>query len=401
MPSKELHKWSSDENMGPTEWSLTKLGLWESRRAKGGSKKANLARGYIRSLALHEGVSDQSSLGIADWHAFIIKCVTSCQQLRHLEDQIKRWVAGTNVTKDLEKVAAALEYIVQEALRAGRNSGAISSSKKRRADAITDLNDEAGPSTSSKRAAATDAPPIMAVRAVFVCPDSATRTDKDSQFPFLWPQFDHSLVRTITSFSSPTLEALVKSLVANMPSATREIRSIWGVTVEQAGNTRAPEESNVFLLDSDAAVQGWVLGTSNFLERTVYLVYRRQTDVDNPRPDTPILGNRPFFSRAAVLPKEKDVYFDIGEDEDNELAALRKEPKSLPWARTSLQTKERIVAMRIIRQQRLLQVLRARARGFYDDWSDTEVDDDEVTWLSENRYLVDPPKPGTEELPLR
>lgn len=404
MPSKELTKWASDENMGPTEWSLTKLGLWESRGVKG--KKANLARGFIRSLALHDGIRDQSSQGIADWHAFLVKCVSSCPQLRHLEDQIKRWVAGTNVTKDLAKVAAALEYIVQEALRAGRNSGAFSSSKRRRTEAITDLNDDAGPSSKRTATAAADAPPI-AVRAVFVCPDGATRTNDDSQFAFRWPQFDHSIVSTITSFSSPTLEALARSLIANMPSATREIRSIWGVTMAepQAGGdaqalvAQAPAANHVFLLDTDAAVQGWILGTSNFLERMVYLVYRRRTDVAAPRPDTPIPGNRPFFSRAAVLPKERDVYFDIGEDEDDELATLRKEPRSLPWARSSLQTKERIVAMRVIRQQRLLQVLRARARAFYADWEDTEVDEDEVNWLADNRYLVDPPTPGSEEVP--
>ena len=398
MPSKELHKWASEENMGPTEWSLTKLGLWESRGVKG--KKANLARGYIRSLALHDGIRDQSSLGVVDWHAFVVKCVSTCQQLSHLEDQIKRWAADTNVTKDVTKVAAALEYIIQEALRAGRNSGAISSSEKRRTEAITDPNDEASPSSSKSL---TNAPPVIAVRAVFVCPDRAIRMDDESSFTFLWPRNDHSIVTTISSFTSPTLKALVESLVANMPIATREIRSIWGVTMEepQAGEAQAPAAHQVFLLDTDAAVHGWILETSKFLQRTVYLVYRRQTDVADPRPDTPIPGNRPFFSRAAVIPKESDVYFDIGEDEVDELTALRKEPKSLPWARLSLQTKERAVAMRIIRQQRLLKVLRARARAFYADWEDTEVDDDEVTWLAENRYLVDPPQPGSEEVPRR
>ena len=55
--------------------------------------------------------------------------------------------------------------------------------------------------------------------------------------------------------------------------------------------------------------------------------------------------------------------------------------------------------MRIIRQERLLPVLRARARGFYGDWQDTDVQEEDVTWMADNRYLVDPPEPGTEEVP--
>ena len=110
-------------------------------------------------------------------------------------------------------------------------------------------------------------------------------------------------------------------------------------------------------------------------------------------------GDRPFFSRAAVVPREREVYFDIAEDEDDELRALKKEPRLLPWTRAGLKKKERIVLLRIARQERLLQALRARALGFYDDWQDSEVEDDEIEWMAENRYIVDPPEPGSEPLP--
>ena len=55
--------------------------------------------------------------------------------------------------------------------------------------------------------------------------------------------------------------------------------------------------------------------------------------------------------------------------------------------------------MHIIRQERLLRMLRARAHAFYGDWQDTDVQEEDVTWMADNRYLVDPPEPGTEEVP--
>ena len=61
--------------------------------------------------------------------------------------------------------------------------------------------------------------------------------------------------------------------------------------------------------------------------------------------------------------------------------------------------KEYIVGMCVIRQERLLCVLRERAHGYYGDWQDTDVQEEDVTWMADNRYLVDPPEPETEEVP--
>ena len=64
-----------------------------------------------------------------------------------------------------------------------------------------------------------------------------------------------------------------------------------------------------------------------------------------------------------------------------------------------LATKERIVGMRIIWQKRLLRVLHTPARGFYGDWQDTDVQEEDLTCMADNRYIVDPPELGTEEVP--
>ena len=88
MPSKELLNWDDEEGMSPTQWSLMKLGLWESKGIK--VRRANQTRAHIRALAIQRGISNQSALSLEDWKSFVQRCVSSCLQLCHLGDQINR-----------------------------------------------------------------------------------------------------------------------------------------------------------------------------------------------------------------------------------------------------------------------------------------------------------------------
>ena len=146
-----------------------------------------------------------------------------------------------------------------------------------------------------------------------------------------------------------------------MPHPNREIRAIWGATAEESaednGVADGPKGNQVFLLDSDETVNRWLVRTSHLVDRTVFIVYRRR-EADG-RPDTPISGDRSFFSRTALVSRESEVYYDISEGKDEELVALREEPRTFPWMQSGLVTKERIVRMRLILQERLLWVLRA------------------------------------------
>ena len=108
MPSKELLNWANEEGMSPTQWPLTKLGLWESKGIKG--RRANQARAHIRALAIQGSISNQSALSPEGRKSFVQRCVSLCLQLRHLSDQIRRWVEGDNVTKDISKVC--IEYTI-------------------------------------------------------------------------------------------------------------------------------------------------------------------------------------------------------------------------------------------------------------------------------------------------
>ena len=128
------------------------------------------------------------------------------------------------------------------------------------------------------------------------------------------------------------MQAHAAAAIANMPHPNREIRAIWGATAEESaednGVAEGPKRNQVFLLDSDEAVKGWHVRTSYLVDRKVYIVYRRP-EADG-RPDTPISGDRPFFSCTAPVPRERKVYYDISKGEDEELVALRKEPQTFP-----------------------------------------------------------------------
>ena len=90
-----------------------------------------------------------------------------------------------------------------------------------------------------------------------------------------------------------SMQALAAAAIANMPHPNHEIRAIWGATAEESvednGVAAGPKGNQVFLLDSDEAVKGWLMPTSHLVDRTVFIVYRCP-EADG-RPDTPISGD--------------------------------------------------------------------------------------------------------------
>ena len=90
--------------------------------------------------------------------------------------------------------------------------------------------------------------------------------------------------------------------------------------MEDNGVLDGPKGNQVFLLDSDQAVKGRLVRTSHLVDRTVFIVYRRP-EADG-QPDTPMSGDRPFFSRTVLVPRESEIYYDISEGKDEELVTL-------------------------------------------------------------------------------
>ena len=209
----------------------------------------------------------------------------------------------------------ALEYVALKALRAGRISGTISpKSRKRRR---TSPSRSPTPAAAATTAALTAPKPLVAIRAVFVKPESARKQTSGNRFTYFWPWADSSLISTISSIVWQSMQALATTAIANKPHPNREIRTIWSATAEESvednGVADGPKGNQIFLLDSDEAVKGWLVRTSHLVNRTVFIVYRRP-EADG-WPDTPSSGDRPFFSRTALVPRESEVYYDISEGE--------------------------------------------------------------------------------------
>jgi hypothetical protein len=93
--------------------------------------------------------------------------------------------------------------------------------------------------------------------------------------------------------------------------------------------------------------------------------------------------------------------YEIDEEEDVENSAFMVKPRSLPWCRASMKKREIIGQKNIICQERMLKFIWARAVGFSTDWTNTDVDRSEVTWLNDNPYMINPPLPGTISVPKK
>jgi hypothetical protein len=270
-----------------------------------------------------------------------------------------------------------------------------------------DDDDESDSPTEQKRrraagmVSAPESSSPIAITVAYVSPEMAEKQEGQS-FTYKWPREDDSLVVTMNSLGSSTsLSDLTQSLVHSIPDSTRTIRAIWAVTVEDDGVLKAARKDKVVILHDDQALSGWLARASHLTDPLLYVVYHRNPS-DPARPDSPIPGNRPFFDQSALLPEAPDIpVYDIDEEEDVEDSAFKEKPRSLPWSRASLKKREIIVQKRIIRQQRMLKCIRARAVGFYADWTNTDVDESEVTWLNDNPYIINPPLPGTISLPKK
>ena len=118
----------------------------------------------------------------------------------------------------------ALEYVAQEALRAGRISGTISPKycKRRRVSPSRSPT----PAAAATTAASTAPKPLAAIRAVFVKPESARKQTSGNRFTYLWPWADSSLVSMISSIVRQPMKALAAAAIANMPHPNREIQAI-------------------------------------------------------------------------------------------------------------------------------------------------------------------------------
>jgi hypothetical protein len=241
----------------------------------------------------------------------------------------------------------------------------------------------------------------IAITVAYVSPEMAEKPEGQS-FTYKWPWEDDSLVVTMNSLGSSTfLSDLTQSLVYSIPDLTRTIRAIWVVTVEDDRVLKTARKDKVVILHDNQALSEWLARASHLTDPLLYVVYHHNPS-DPARPDSPIPGNRPFFDQSALVPEAPDVpVYEIDEEEDVEDSEFKEKPQSLPWSQASLKKRVFIVEKCIIRQQRMLKCIRARAVGFYADWTNTDVDESEDTWLYDNPYIINLLLPGSISLPKK
>ena len=159
------------------------------------------------------------------------------------------------------KVGVALEYVAQEALRAGQISGTISpkSRKQRRASPSRSPT----PATAATTNVTTAPEQLVAIREIFVKPESARKQTSGNLFTYLWPWADSSLVSMISSIVMQSIQAPAAAAIAYLPYPNREIWAIWGATtdesVEDNGVLDGPKGNQVLLLNIDEAEKGWLV----------------------------------------------------------------------------------------------------------------------------------------------
>jgi hypothetical protein len=168
----------------------------------------------------------------------------------------------------------------------------------------------------------------------------------------------------------------------------RRIRCLYGIRSEPEGNEPAPQAWKAGLLSNDSTVQGWLNQTRFNSDRMLYCVLWST----GGRPDTPPPGPRAYLDH-----EETTQAFDIGEESDDESARERPNPRNFPRTKIGFVATIRCIRKRIIRQTRYYTIIRNKAIARFPDIDESafEVNENEVAWLLNHNWLVEPPTAGS------
>jgi len=126
------------------------------------------------------------------------------------------------------------------------------------------------------------------------------------------------------------------------------------------------------------------------------VVYRCQRADVRAGAQTPMHGGRSYLSLDNLLaPPAKDMIDNIGEESHDDGEMRHPNPRSFPMRKTGIQQFERKLQMRIIRQQRYLEVIRILALGLFANYEQGLVADEDVAWLHKHDRIVNPPAAGS------
>ena len=126
------------------------------------------------------------------------------------------------------------------------------------------------------------------------------------------------------------------------------------------------------------------------------MVYPGQQADSTAGAQRPMCGGCSYHPLNDILPPPaENMIDDIGAESDDDGGTCRPNPKSFLMVKTGFQKFEGKLQTRTIRQQQYLEVIRNRALGLCADYEQRLVADEDVAWLREHDYIVNPPTAGS------
>jgi len=125
------------------------------------------------------------------------------------------------------------------------------------------------------------------------------------------------------------------------------------------------------------------------------VIYRGQQADGTAGVQTPMSGGRSYLPLDGILPPPaEDMIGDIMGESQHNGETWRPNRGSFPTTKTGSQKFERKLQRRIVRQQRLLEVIRNLAFGLFPDYDQSLITDEDVAWLRKHDHIVNPPAAG-------
>jgi len=107
-------------------------------------------------------------------------------------------------------------------------------------------------------------------------------------------------------------------------------------------------------------------------------------------------GGRSYLPQDDILPSPaENINDDIVEESEDDGETRRPNPRSFLTMKRGFHKFEWKLQMRIIRQQRYLEVIRNHALGLFANYEQSIVADEDVPWLPEHDHIVNPPAAGS------
>jgi len=211
-----------------------------------------------------------------------------------------------------------------------------------------------------------------------------------------WPGDDESILPIVTSMIDTPILSSLNAAITCLPDLSLKMRELWE-RQEEPNEDRGLHASNVTPLFDNNSAAGRVK-TAMTLDnpKHCWIVYFGQQADGTSGAQTPMCGGSSYLPLDDVLPPPPNDMIDgMGEESDDYAQTQHPNRRCFLMTKTGLQTFEWKLEMRIIRQQRYLEVNWYHALGHFAVYEQSVVADEVVAWLCEDNHILNPPTAGS------